>query len=69
MTPAPCGCEARKAALNGAVPGLGDRVASVADPIYERWKAMPELLRPDMKSVVWLAIGAFVVPFVLKKIS
>lgn len=29
---------------------------------------MPELLRPDMKSLVWLALGAFVVPMVLRKI-
>jgi hypothetical protein len=29
---------------------------------------MPELLRPDLKSLVWLAIGALVVPFVLKKL-
>jgi hypothetical protein len=25
-----------------------------------------QLLRPDLKAVVWLAIGAFVVPYVLK---
>lgn len=29
---------------------------------------MPEILRPDMKSLVWLAIGAFVLPIVLKKV-
>jgi hypothetical protein len=63
-----CGCSARRDWLNGRLPGLGDRVARVAEPIYERWKAMPEMLRPDLKSLVWLAIGAIVVPFVLKKI-
>lgn len=63
-----CGCAARRARLNDWEPGLGDRVAEIADPIYERWKAMPEMLRPDMKSLVWLAIGAFVVPMVLRKI-
>lgn len=26
---------------------------------------MPELLKPDMKAIVWLAIGAFVLPKVL----
>jgi hypothetical protein len=27
---------------------------------------MPELLRPDMKAIVWLALGFFVAPMVLK---
>lgn len=63
--PDPCGCKARQAALNSAVPGLGDRVAVVAEPIYERWQAMPSVLKPDMKSLVWLAIGAFLVPRLL----
>jgi hypothetical protein len=26
---------------------------------------MPELLKPDLKAIVWLAIGAFVLPRVL----
>ena len=26
---------------------------------------MPDLLRPDMKSVVWLLLGAFVLPKVI----
>jgi len=63
-----CGCAARQAWLNDQFPGLGDRAAVVAQPIYERWQAMPSILRPDMKSLVWLAIGAFVVPMVLRKI-
>ncbi len=29
---------------------------------------MPGILKPDMKSIVWLAIGAFVVPMVLAKV-
>lgn len=29
---------------------------------------MPSVLKPDMKAVVWLAIGAFVVPMVLAKL-
>lgn len=56
-----CGCAARKQWLNEQSPGLGDRV--------ERGiKTMPELLRPDMKSLVWLAIGAFIVPIVMRQI-
>lgn len=30
---------------------------------------MPDILKPDMKSLVWLAIGAFVVPMILAKIK
>jgi hypothetical protein len=30
---------------------------------------MPAVLKPDMKAVVWLAIGAFVVPIVLAKVK
>lgn len=63
-----CGCAARRARLNELRPGLGDRVATVAEPIKEGVEQMPEILRPDMKSLVWLAIGALVVPFVLKKL-
>lgn len=29
---------------------------------------MPDILKPDMKSLVWLAIGAFVVPMIIAKI-
>lgn len=28
---------------------------------------MPAILRPDAKSLLWLAIGAFVVPMVLRR--
>lgn len=63
-----CGCRARQEWLNSQVPGLGDAVAVVAEPIKEGMDTMPEILRPDMKSLVWLAIGALVVPFVLKKL-
>lgn len=62
-----CGCAARQAALNNAIPGLGDAVKIVADPVADiigykgRVRQMPELLKPDMKSLVWLAIGTFVV--------
>jgi hypothetical protein len=30
---------------------------------------MTSLLKPDMKSLLWLAVGALVVPFVLAKIK
>lgn len=63
-----CGCAARRAWLNSRVPGLGDAVAVVAEPIKKEMDKMPEILRPDLKSLVWLAIGAVVVPFVLKKL-
>jgi hypothetical protein len=28
---------------------------------------MPAILKPDMKALVWLAIGAFLVPMVLSR--
>lgn len=73
-----CDCEKRQAQLNNIHPGFGDRVKSVADPIAkvleigpydERGSLMPDILRPDMKSLVWLAIGAFVVPMVLRMVK
>ncbi len=30
---------------------------------------MPGILKPDLKAVVWLGIGAFVVPIILSKIK
>jgi hypothetical protein len=29
---------------------------------------MPDVLKPDMKALVWLAIGVLVVPYVLKMV-
>jgi hypothetical protein len=29
---------------------------------------MPDLLKPDMKSLVWLGIGFFAVPYVVKMV-
>jgi len=49
------------------VPGLGDAVKVIADPVadaigYKRERKMSlDLLKPDMKSLVWLAIGTLVV--------
>lgn len=61
-----CGCQKRQQWLNDKVPGLGDAVKVVADPVaditgYKRERKMPDLLKPDMKSLVWLAIGTLVV--------
>jgi hypothetical protein len=28
---------------------------------------MPNVLRPDLKALVWLAIGAFIVPMVMSR--
>lgn len=64
-----CGCEDRRNKLNNFYPGLGDKVKLVADPVQEGFNNMPEILRPDTKSLVWLAIGAFVVPMVLRFIK
>jgi hypothetical protein len=30
---------------------------------------MPAVLKPDMKALVWLAIGAFLVPMVMTRIG
>jgi hypothetical protein len=30
---------------------------------------MPEILKPDTKAIVWFALGAFVLPMVLKKVK
>ena len=30
---------------------------------------MPAILKPDLKSIVWLAIGAFLVPVVMGKLG
>lgn len=57
-----CGCEGRKNRLNEMSPGLGDKVEKGI-------KQMPDILRPDMKSIVWLAIGAFLVPILLRKVG
>ncbi len=71
-----CGCEKRQARLNAAVPGLGDQVelflqpiAPVVNKLSKENSTMMDILKPDMKSLVWLAIGAFVVPYVLKMVK
>lgn len=71
MPPSPsddCGCAERQARLNDMVPGLGDAVKVIADPVADaigykgrERKMSLDLLKPDMKSLVWLAIGTLVV--------
>lgn len=71
MQPSPsddCGCAKRQSQLNAVVPGLGDAVKVIADPVADaigykgREKKMSlDLLKPDVKSLVWLAIGTLVV--------
>lgn len=58
-----CGCERRQAALNEFRPGLGDRVAQVAQPIREAYV--------NSKPVVAIAgfvVGAFLIPWVLAQV-
>jgi hypothetical protein len=56
------------------VPGFGDALAVVFNPIQrqicnsEGEMKMPDILKPDMKSLAWLAFGAFVVPMILRKV-
>lgn len=66
-------CAARQAALNDWHDGLGDGVAKVAEPVadfigyHQEGPLMPAMLKPDLKSLIWLAIGAIVVPRILAK--
>lgn len=61
-----CGCEARRQRLNGWREGLGDQVATVAEPVKEM--IMKGLLRPDGTALIGFVLGAFVVPVVLAKL-
>jgi hypothetical protein len=71
-----CGCDKRKNKLNAAIPGLGNTVEDLLSPVapfvkpyLSGEKKMTDLLKPDMKSLVWLAIGALVVPYVLRMVK
>jgi len=71
-----CGCKARQAKWNAAFPGLGNAAAVVFNPIQKlicnnvkEESNMPSVLKPDMKALVWLAIGALVVPMVRSKLN
>lgn len=68
-----CDCKKRQEWLNQAIPGFGDKLAVVFNPIQqmicERENSMPSILKPDLKSLVWLAIGAVLVPMVRSKFN
>jgi len=71
-----CNCKARQAKWNALFPGLGDAAAIVFNPIQKmicnnakEESNMPSVLKPDMKAIVWLAIGALVVPLVRSKLN
>lgn len=58
-----CGCEQRRSALNDLRPGLGDAVATVAEPIKEAYmKSKPAV------AISGFVVGAFVIPWVLAKV-
>jgi hypothetical protein len=44
-------------------------VAPLVKPLLSGDKTMTDLLKPDMKAIVWLIVGAFVVPYVLKLVK
>lgn len=56
-----CGCDRRRRRLNELRPGLGDRVAMVAEPIKETWMRQNKFV---VGAAGFLA-GAFVVPWLL----
>jgi hypothetical protein len=56
-----CGCKARQEWLNQQKPGLGDEVKKAID-------TMREILRPDLKAIFWLIMGAWVAPWVITKV-
>jgi hypothetical protein len=71
-----CRCKYRQEKWNEFIPGLGDTAATIFNPIQsfictneDGVSPMGNMLKPDMKSLVWLAIGAVVVPFVLAKFN
>jgi hypothetical protein len=58
-----CRCEQRQAALNEFRPGLGDRVATVAQPIKEAYvKSKPTV------AIAGFVVGAFLIPWVLAQV-
>ena len=58
-----CGCEERQAALNEWRPGLGDRVATIAQPIKEAY-----MTSKPMVALAGFLVGAFVIPWVLAQV-
>lgn len=67
-----CRCKYRQELWNKFYPGLGDTAALIFDPIQRvictessEGNEMTNLIKPDLKSLVWLAVGFFVAPRVL----
>lgn len=71
-----CDCKSRQEWLNNRIPGLGDSVAIVFNPIQQficpnenGETPMKDILKPDLKSLVWLGVGFLVVPFIMSKLK
>lgn len=58
-----CGCDRRRARLNAALPGLGDAVAVVAEPIKETW-----MRNKTTMAALGFLVGAFVVPWLIAQV-
>lgn len=58
-----CGCEQRRSRLNDLRPGLGDAVATVAEPIKEAYVKSKSVI-----AISGFVVGAFVIPYVLAKV-
>lgn len=59
-----CGCEQRQADLNEFRPGLGDRVATVAQPIKEAYL----MTSKPVIAIAGFCVGAFLIPWVLAQV-
>lgn len=59
-----CGCEQRQAALNELRPGLGDRVATIAQPVKEAYM----MTSKPVVAIAGFLVGAFVIPWVLAQV-
>lgn len=58
-----CGCDRRRSRLNELHDGLGDAVATVAEPIKEAYmKSKPAI------AILGFVTGAFIVPWVLAQV-
>ncbi len=59
-----CGCEQRRSRLNTLRPGLGDKVATVAEPIKEAYVKSSK----SAVAISGFVVGAFLIPWVLAKV-
>lgn len=59
-----CGCEQRQSRLNELRPGLGDAVATVAQPIKEAYL----MTSKPVAVIAGFVVGAFVIPWVLAQV-